>query len=148
MDLDYGLSRDVHVPNGIHGHGPDYRDRRCCRALEIRRVRRFVNLYGCVDVSTLRQLGLGRWLAGNAGLKFWLGSRILRFRRLWRGALRWRHDRTRALTDHWATYWQIQPKWQTQSDAGTRHRHRAHGMLHSRLRVVRLQSRKYACRIR
>ena len=61
--------RSVHalpLPDGVHGHGRDHPHRRDGGTLEVLGVLRFRLLHGDVRLSDLRQLGVGRRLAGDA----------------------------------------------------------------------------------
>ena len=88
--------RAVPVPDGVHGHGRDDPHRRDGRALEVLGVLRLrASSWAAFIYPDLRQLGVGRRLAGAAGLELRPRPRPRRLRRLlasctwWAASRRW-----------------------------------------------------------
>ncbi len=92
--------RVLPLHGGLHGHDGDDPHRSNGRALEVEVVRDLGTVLRGGLLPALRRLDLGGWLAGQGRRLYEPGSRLCRFRRLWRGACRRRCGRPAARAPH------------------------------------------------
>ena len=107
-------------------------------------LRRLLGADGRLHLSALCQLGMGRRLAGAVGHQPGTRKGLLRLCRFGRGACGWRTHRTGGCPGHRTAHRQVQPRRISQRHHRPRHLRCPDRLLHSRLRLVRVQPRQHA----
>lgn len=139
-----------HVPllHRLHGHGGHHPHRRHGRALEVRLFHRLRAVHVHVPLPALRELGLGRRMARDAGGERRARTRPRGLRRIHGGPHDGWGDRARRHARARAARRQVPPGRHRPRHARSQPSHDRGRYPHSRFRLVRVQRRLDALRVR